>query len=123
MKTTQEIFIRVVRAMARQGWRKSHKMKGPGWLDSFCLYQGPRGRRCPVGHLIPKLKDRKALDKLNVGVDDRRVRACLPTRFARHGDFLYRLQNIHDGANDPNEMQRGFKSFADLQDLPWPLND
>lgn len=120
MKTTQEIFIKVVRGMARQGWRKSARRRAAG---NFCLYQGPGNCRCPVGHLIPKLKDRKALDKLNVGVDDHRVRRCLPARFARQGDFLYRLQTLHDSASDPHDMRDDFKHFAQQMEFPWPLKD
>ena len=56
--TKQQIFDKVVRGLAKQGFRQSMG----GALNNVCSYRGKRDTKCAAGHLIPDRLYRKDLE-------------------------------------------------------------
>lgn len=52
MLTNQEIFTKVVTALMQQN-AKSSMARYEDPTDTRCLYRGPNGLKCGIGHLIP----------------------------------------------------------------------
>lgn len=108
--TLQAFFNKAMRGMAAQGFRKSVR-KG------HCVYRGPRGARCAVGHCIPDSKykaefDAEGLSVYAIAEDlgwDLEVEKLAAT-----------LQVAHDGASTPSSMRKRFKVIAETHGLKLP---
>jgi hypothetical protein len=68
--------------------------------NHFCLYRGPKGRKCPVGAFIADKHYRKCLE--NCGVEHKGVKNSLAKsgwkirRGSKLAQVMNRLQSIHD---------------------------
>lgn len=112
--TNQTAFNRVVRALRRQKRRSSDGEKG-------CLYRGPHGLKCAIGHLIPdrvyneKMENRNPFNLCGGSPYLRRLfRDCNLT-------FLDELQVIHD-QTDPLFWEQKWEQLALRWNLRMPRN-
>lgn len=101
----QELFDQAMTGMARQGWKRSEDHTGT------CLYRGPGGLKCPVGHLLTDA-EAKAFEGLSAQTLVATGR--LPKRFDGLEEFLCALQTEHDDAVDPS-----WRLFAIDHDLEF----
>lgn len=122
--TAQEAFDKAVAGVRAQGYQLSLDEK------TNCMYRGPNGLRCAVGHLIPDELYQPAfegvtgdgliglhLDHIKRGIDLERLahlRQLLPDSLA---PLLSELQGLHDGIESdcegiPAEFEDGFRAIA-----------
>lgn len=85
--TKQETFDIVVKALRKQG-RRSIDISG-----KFCVYRGPEGRKCAVGHLIP---DELYYPELECQSADSPQLIRILSKLGHDMEFCYELQQIHD---------------------------
>lgn len=102
----QEIFDRVVRGLASQGWQQS--IDGGG----CCVYKDQSGRRCAAGWLIPKghILENTFLSWTRL------VEAGRITN--GHRVLIENLQSIHD--HHGHRMQTAMAKYAEREGLKWP---
>ncbi len=87
MSERDKLFCHIADAMLRQG-RQSVDDNG------MCVYRGPGGLRCAVGHLIADEEYSLAMEGLSV--EALAKRSLPPKRLMPYESMLCRLQNIHD---------------------------
>lgn len=119
--TEQEIFNQVVAGLAGQGFEQSKDMRPnptTGEPSQMCLYRGPGGKKCAVGHLITDEEYDPAWENLTL----RRVmsKCATLTRFEPHRGLLEGLQRAHDAADGPYDMQRRLIAVAKDHGLNLP---
>lgn len=107
-QSKQEMFDTVSLGLARQGGPARNK-------NGLCVYRGPDGRKCALGHLIAD--DEYQIDMEEKGVAGLVKTGLLPVRLMGHEAFLYDLQQAHDHAvyNDFDRTWRepfGFDGIA-----------
>jgi hypothetical protein len=112
-RTRQEIFDLAYRGLAAQGFRRSHDGTG-------CLYRGPHGLRCAIGHCIPDDEwEHRNLERVNneeiggivsfsAGIADEDL------------DFAQGLQEAHDDGIHPSVMRHKLEAFAHQHGLTVP---
>lgn len=84
--TAQEIFDKVLFSLRKQG--KASTKYGR------CMYRGPDGLKCAVGHLIEDADYRPAWEGRSV--HDLLVTGAAPEHLYGNGELLSRLQHAHD---------------------------
>lgn len=110
-RTRQEIFDLAWNGLKAQGFVQSVNKTGS------CVFRGPNGTRCAIGHCIPDDKydprmDREgeyfdaAFDAAGVGWRDR--------------IFAHNLQNAHDNGEEPKSMERYLRNLAGEYGLTIP---
>lgn len=113
-ETLQQVFDDAYRGLAAQGFERSAEDDGAG---STCLYRGPEGRRCAVGHCIPDDLYREAYDAvLTLEQVASRVKVFGRIRF----DDLRDLQRAHDSGFQPDLMKLNLADFANAHGLTIP---
>lgn len=115
--TDQEIFNTVVRALHAQGG-PSRRPPQPGEPNT-CMYRGPNGRKCAVGHLIRDEDYSPAIE--GHGLRDLEL-AVVRNQFREHMVLLELMQNAHDTAMTPREIVGQLYDAADLCHLEWPAD-
>lgn len=107
----QYTFNVVVKAMKKQGWKKSTEPGG----DS-CMYRGAGGTVCAAGALIPDsmVKEHNVISQL--------PEACehIKRKYGVHFRFVLTLQYAHDDADPENGTLQNFKDFARQHGLEFP---
>lgn len=96
MKTRQETFDFVARALAKQG-RPSRGVRG------FCMYRGPEGLKCAAGFLIPDADYSSRFENLDV------TATPVAKVLEAHGydlDLVKALQEAHDDAGPEDSKRR-----------------
>lgn len=113
--TNQEAFNIAVKGLAAQDWQ-------PSVLHTKCLYRGPDGRKCAVGHLIPDDQYQAYFDTQEASYDYflRNIVVNLPALRGVTLDFLRDLQNAHDSASTATEMANNFRRLAFRYDFAMP---
>lgn len=110
--TRQEIFDKVYLGLKSQGFRQS--------INNYqCVYRGPYGRRCAIGHLMPAevvLAEGRAWE---CGSNGRTVQKVVG---AGNGQLLTTLQQTHDAAAsfDPNVLEDKLRGVAAFYGLTIP---
>jgi len=126
--TKQEIFDVVYRGLASQGFRQS--VKSTSWSDTGprCRYRSEVGK-CAAGWLIP---DEMYDPKFDGGVCDGggaignvyRMNEAVQKLFPQVlMSFVTSLQDHHDTAHDPVDMQRRLEATAQAFNLKVPELD
>lgn len=121
--TKQEMFERVVRGLAAQGWERSVDPDDEDPDDGLlCLYRGPGGRKCAAGHLIADEHYRSFLEDCGSvwpegAVAEALIASGVPKELL---DVVAELQQIHDCGVLPGGMHASFRRFAKYYDLTWP---
>lgn len=89
MKTQQEVFDFVVKALVEQG--------RPAWdpKQRMCMYRTPDGCKCAAGHLIPDESYKPSFERKSI---DAVVLRGVVAAIGVEGHLLYRLQRAHDQA-------------------------
>ena len=113
MLTKQEIFNK-----AYEGLRSQHFHKSEGAVDTFCMYRGPDGMKCAIGHLISD-------ENYSVDLENKRVRNKMVRKAAEIPDhiderFLQELQDCHDCSWDSLTMEGNLIRFAMRYNLRIP---
>lgn len=102
--TMQEAFDVAFRGVISQG---APSMDGMG----CCLYRGPNGTKCGVGHLLPDSAPSSILNGM-YEIDDNYSPAAAKARAYLSGlgrDFLFDLQEAHDNASKDEDFIENFK--------------
>ncbi len=115
----QEIFNKVVRGLAKQGfWRSMRKFNTDNIAK--CAYRGSRGKRCAAGILITDAAYSRAFEtKAATAVD---VVAALVESGIQKRQILtvHALQECHDQGKSPKEMKDYLIIFANKNRLKAP---
>lgn len=117
-QTAQQLFDKAVGALLAQGKKSKEE-----WGVS-CLYHGPDGAKCAVGHLIPDELFEVEFERTAISVilsDRPRLKqAILPCDMGTFDDedFLSEMQSVHDACPVSN-WRREFQRLARKYDLKW----
>lgn len=119
MKTLQQVFNQAFRGLRKQGWKKSVAADG-----TTCMYRGPNGLRCAIGHAIPNSRYMKKFEEYSV-INGTILRAALGVGTGYSGPIdlhgvLFSLQNCHDSARGRKDMERSMLEFAQRYGLTVP---
>lgn len=111
----QQVFDKAYLGLKAQGFERSHE-------NATCLYRGPDGKKCAIGHVIPDEHYRPEMEGCSVLYITRWCREALPVglRGMPAQLALYRLQRCHDQARDPEDMQRRLVHYAEDWELTVP---
>jgi hypothetical protein len=100
---------------------------GPSRFEESCLYRGPNGRKCGIGHLIEDKDYLKEMDDhtVNGGCDVSNLyeREVLPSYLGSNLEFLVSLQCLHDGLELDSDLPlfiERCKRYAKNNDLKMP---
>jgi len=117
--TRQEMFSKAVSGVIAQG--------GPSRTKEICLYRGPTGRKCGIGHLIEDKDYLKEMDdhEVNGGSDVSNLygRDVLPSYLGSNLQFLVSLQCLHDGMELDSDLPlfiERCERYAKNNDLKMP---
>jgi len=110
-------IVKAVEATIKQG-KQSVNSSG-----DFCMYRGPDGLKCIVGHMIPD--DLYTEDMEDRGPDTLEVRPVLEQIFdsvlsEEELNLLKEVQGAHDGTLQEGFLE-GFKRNLNYSDLPEDL--
>lgn len=114
----QEIFNKAFLGLKAQGFNQSITD------TKKCLYRGPDGMKCAIGHIIPD-----ELYKKNWDVKSKTVDFLPNTLWKKLGidwlsnnmyQFLMALQRIHDNCRNPELMEARYREFARENNLSVP---
>ena len=110
----QKLFNKAYAGLAKQGFQRS---SNPG---NGCLYRGPNGFKCAIGHAIPDSKYKKSMDSQSLGSEPRLRRVLRAIGY--RGDFYLadELQGVHDFGSEPAIMQKNMRAFAKRHGLRVP---
>jgi len=78
--------------MLRQNKKSCKRIKGSKFPRS--LYRGPRGRKCPIGALIPNKEYSKKIE--DFGVHHLIVSNSIPSLCGLNPELFHEIQLIHD---------------------------
>jgi hypothetical protein len=111
--TRQEMFDKMVRGLAAQGWERSV-------AGDKCQYRGPGGRKCAVGQLIDDAEYAPESDLIaETGIGSLRILEIYP-QFASDAVWLRGYQCAHDVSTSPAEMRAQFARLGERDGLTWP---
>lgn len=105
----QGYFDKAVAGLKGQGYQRAID---PHYGGSRCLYRGPNGTKCAVGHLIPD-------DVYTEEMDDPTPLATVIQAIGVPCDsldgvwsFFNDLQRAHDAGDEPTLMRSNLRDFA-----------
>lgn len=110
IKSRQKLFDLAYRGLHAQGWVKS---------ESFgqCLYRGPNGLKCAIGHCMSDRAYNPDLE--NLSPSNNMVRDAVGISIKNEA-YACDLQNCHDSAETPEQMKNHFHMLAKVWDLQIP---
>lgn len=121
MKTLQQIFDQAYNGVVAQGGQSSDTV-------GRCMYRGPEGRKCAVGHLLPDELYRPNMEGTTVDYGATVLKASLrqvgidlddkPTKL-----LVIRMQAIHDDTSEGNfleEFKQAMQALATENNLKVP---
>jgi hypothetical protein len=91
----QEIFSHVYAALLKQGVASYGEMTNCMTTSEMCLYRGPNGTKCALGHLIPDEEYRLSMEGQSISDLDFGEDPYFNMNDDRLG-FLASLQGVHD---------------------------
>jgi hypothetical protein len=111
--TKQELFDEVFTGLAKQRFTQSVK----GDTCSYRMVVEGEVRRCAVGQVLSdddleRMGKQFGDDILTAGLDQIFQLESFPDELREHVPMLEKLQDIHDGFSDPEEMRTGLEDFA-----------
>ena len=114
--TTQEAFDKSVTALLKQNKKSEDGRK--------CMYRGPEGRKCAIGHLIPDSIYDPSMERKGVNVLRYEFPEVADLLEDVNIELLNQLQLIHD-TTPPKAWELGFNLLAyryklDTSVLPNP---
>lgn len=109
----QKLFDKAVLGLAKQKFKQSRTN------DGYCMFRGPHGLKCAVGHLIQNGQYTKRMDDTGE-VDEAVMEACGVKPSNVMGAFLRELQACHDDEENPAEMRQALIEFARYRRLSIP---
>lgn len=107
--TKQSAFDLICNRFAKQKVRSYEATKGMV-SGNGCLYRGPAGTKCAVGHLIadadynPKVED--------IAVDSDEMKDLVKSTEPDFYQFLEDLQSSHDSSDSVNQLKDNLRSDA-----------
>lgn len=111
----QQAFDKAYLGLKAQGFERSHK-------NEACLYRGPDGKKCALGHVIPDEHYLPEMEHDSAFAVVEQYPEVVPVGL--RGDWgkraLHRLQRCHDQALDPEDMQRRLVHYAEDWGLTVP---
>lgn len=112
--TEQEIFNMAYIGLAKQGFERSFDDE-----TKYCLYRGPDGRKCALGHCIPDEIYDDELESIALA----EVVEKIPDLSGVDIFFLENLRNCHDKGTSPIVMTLHLSAFAEESGLSIPKVD
>lgn len=106
-RTKQEIFDLAFNGLRAQGFRQSAEEGG-------CLYRGPDGLKCAIGHCIADSDYRSHFE--GERKDAFEAAGVSGPLFA----FACELQRAHDLSHGPKNMEHQLRGFAEEHNLTIP---
>jgi len=102
MKTLQEMFNQAYLGVIAQGGQSSDGL-------GHCMYRGPEGRKCAVGHLLPDESYHRRLEGKSVDYGSGALKPALIQAGIDMGDkstkaLLAKMQYIHDAPAPSDEL-------------------
>lgn len=129
MYTMQEVFDKACTAIIAQGMRSSEDFDNE---YSGCLYRGPNGLKCAIGHLLSDeqieffgVKEGNSPLDFHPDLLDQLIKSVDTSIFTCKSDFLNEIQNLHDtclnseGDNFVFEFKAIAKQFAEHAKLNY----
>ena len=133
--TLQEIFDIVVNGIRKQGGRSIKPLKELSIEEreetnysNYCLYRGPNGRKCGIGHLIldefynEDCENESASSGPHVRVA-LRLSGITPESCSMGHDLFFNalqeLQQAHDGSMSETQLENEFAKFAEKHSLKY----
>jgi hypothetical protein len=115
MRTSQQLFDKVVKHLRKQG-KKS--LLGDG--GSGCAYHADDGLRCAVGCLITNKAYKEEIEGLSISavIQKKILPNDLNSDLAANEELLSRLQSIHD-RHDMSDWEIAFKEAAEDYKLKY----
>jgi hypothetical protein len=116
--TIQEMFTKAVRGLRRQKFKRCINRDEAAIGGTKCRYNGPRGTHCAWGHVDPRIpKDHEGL--IVSGLRDARV-GVAATLTTKQLQFAVSLQDCHDDATTPAEVEENLRKLGRKYRLKWP---
>jgi len=113
--TKQEMFDKACEGLAAQGWQKSRALNG-----AACLYRGPYGLKCAVGHIIPdEIYDPKWDAYIGSIQEVCEASSDVAALIGSEIEFAREMQRAHDTA-DEGSMRGRFILLAEKHGLALP---
>lgn len=110
-RTRQEIFDLAWNGLKAQGFRRAY-----GGIGVGCLYRGPDGMKCAIGHCIADERYDPEMDMCG-----QRSLAFRAAGVASEDyDFAIELQTVHDCGRRPEAMEDNLRRFASRHSLTIP---
>lgn len=111
----QQAFDKAYLGLKAQGFERSYG-------NDICLYRGPDGKKCALGHLIPDDQYRHDMEAKSVHTINNLFPNALPEglRDLDGRRALNALQRCHDFAVDAADMRDRLVHFAEMHDLTVP---
>lgn len=102
----QEVFDRAVSGLRSQGFEKSMD-------EGTCSYRANDGKKCAIGWLVDDANYDPTLEGRGANCDE--VIEMARIYDVKEGDtlFLAYLQQVHDYATNPKDMQKRLMKFAE----------
>lgn len=115
LSPNQQLFNKSYLGLKAQGFERSVLP----FRNRTCVYRGPRGLKCAIGHCIPDEEYSPSLE--GYGASNICVLEILDRHFPGHHVGLPALlQSIHDLANSPQGMDEGLRRVANQFGLEVP---
>lgn len=111
----QAFFNTACEGLAKQGFRKSSNL-------GYCLYRGPKGLKCAIGHVIPDEAYRLDFDNgcKSTEMVVKTVWEINDWPSSERLSALCSLQSCHDDAEDGHDMRVLLRNFAQVRGLSIP---
>lgn len=117
----QELFNKAYIGLDGQGFKRSFDID-----KGRCMYRGPDGRKCAIGHAIPdELYDpimEEGMPGSGFGILLGLMGFAVFGDFERH-EFANNLQSAHDCADCPEDMKHRLQNFAKNYGLTIPKTE
>lgn len=118
--TPQEIFNKAVAGLASQKFQRSVSDNGR------CLYRGPNGLKCAIGHVVTDEQIAEVVKQIRVYNKDCNENAegfngrVFSKTLSASEHFLDNLQSAHDISHNPVGMIHSLRWFAKENELELP---
>jgi hypothetical protein len=125
----QKYFNIVVEGLRKQGWKQCLvEHRSACGTNTSCVWSNDvPGLHCAIGHIVPKERHAEVPFRLQnnwTAYKESLYPEDLLEEMRKTADvqlnYLSKWQQIHDGKEVPEEMEKRFREFAKENDLSWP---
>ena len=106
----QQIFNKAYLGLKSQDFKKSSN-------GAVCMYRGPKGLKCAIGHCIDDKYYQLSMESLEIGNLCNNYEGLFNSEQI---PFLKKLQETHDWSDSPDDMKNKFYILATEYSLTVP---